>query len=127
MVKEGMSRERKLIEQCNDYKGMVKEVQSEYDGIREDYSDLKGLFDKSMSMTKTAFGRIDELQSVMSGGLLTKHLIKPGSRTAEELQRVVNIILQVVPDWRERGAAGILRLTSEENQKVMELMNQQKS
>ena len=37
-------------------------------------------FDKSVSMTKTAFGRIDELERDMRGGLL----IKPGRRTAEE-------------------------------------------
>jgi hypothetical protein len=49
------------------------------------------------------------------------------ARTVEELKRLVKIILHVVP-WSERGAPGqVVRLTPEENQKVMELMNQQKS
>ena len=107
----------------NDYKGMVDDVNSKFDKLMGEYNSLKGLLDKSMSTTKTALGGIDELQSVMRGGLL----IKPDRRTAEELDRRVKIILQVVPDWKERGASGIVRLTSEEERKVMELINQPKS
>jgi hypothetical protein len=82
---------------------------------------LKGLFDKSM--TKTAFGRIEELERDMRGGLL----IKLGGGNAEELQRRVNILLQVAPDWKERTASGaVMKLTPEEERKVMELINQPK-
>ena len=56
-----------------------------------------------------------------------RELMKQDKRTVEELNRLVKTILQVVPDWRERGATGIVKLNSEEEQKVMELMNQQKS
>jgi hypothetical protein len=42
-----------------------------------------------VSTTKTAFGRIEDLERDMRGGLL----IKPGRRTAEELDRRVKIIM----------------------------------
>jgi integrase/recombinase XerD len=106
----------------SDYKGMVDDVNSRYDELMGLYENLKSKFDTSVSISKTAFERIDELQSDMRGGLL----IKPGRRTAEELDRRVKIILQVVPDWEERGASGIVRLTSEEERKVMELIQQPK-
>jgi uncharacterized coiled-coil DUF342 family protein len=104
----------------SDYKGMVDDVNSRYDKLMGLYENLKSKFDTSVSMTKTAYERIDELQNVMRGGLL----IKP--RDTEEFDRRVKILLQVIPDWRERGASGIVRLTSEEEQKVMESMNQSK-
>ena len=53
------------------------------------YESLKRLFDTSVSTTKTAFERIDELQSVMRGGDV---LIRPDRRTAEELQRRAKIL-----------------------------------
>jgi hypothetical protein len=101
---------------------MIKEVMSKYDGLIGEYNSLKGLFDTSISTTKTALGRIDELQSDMRGGLL----IKPGRGTVDELQRRVKIILQVVSNWKERAASGVVRLTPEEERKVMELINQPK-
>jgi len=122
-MRDMMESYKKSIEFLVKQNNMIKEVMSKYDGLIGVYNSLKGLLDKSMSVTKTAFGRIDELQADMRGGLL----IKPGRRTAEELDRRVKIILQVVPDWKEGGASGIVRLTPEEERKVMELINQPKS
>jgi len=87
------------------------------------YDSLKSKFDRSVSITKAAFGRIDELQSVMRGGDV---LIRPDRRTAEELQRRAKILLQVAPDWQKRTAPVNARLTPEEERKVMELINQSK-
>jgi hypothetical protein len=54
----------------------------------------------------------------MRGGLL----IKPGRRTAEELQGRAKILLQVAPDWKERTASGaVMKLTPEEERKWMDL------
>jgi hypothetical protein len=114
---------KKSIELSAKQNNMIKEVMSKYDGLIDEYNDLKGLFDKSMSTTKTAFGRIEDLERDMRGGLL----IKPGRRTVEELDRRVKILLQVVPDWKERTASGNARLTPEEERRVMELTNQPKS
>jgi alanyl-tRNA synthetase len=88
------------------------------------YENLKSKFDTSVSITKTAFERIDELQSVMRGGDV---LIRPDRRTAEELQRRAKILLQVAPDWQKRTAPANARLTPEEERKVTELINQPKS
>jgi hypothetical protein len=106
----------------SDYKGMVDDVNSRYFELMGLYENLKSKFDTSVSITKTAFERIDELQSVMRGGLL----IKPGRRTAEELQRRAKILLQVAPDWQKRIAPVNARLTPGEERKVMELINQPK-
>jgi integrase/recombinase XerD len=105
----------------SDYKGMVDDVNSRYNELMGLYENLKSKFDTSVSITKTAFERIDELQSVMRGGLL----IKPGRRTAEELDRRVKLLLQVAPDWKERTASrAVMELTPEEERKWMELINQ---
>jgi hypothetical protein len=48
--------------------------------------------------------------------------MKPEATTTEELGK---IILHVGPDWKDRGASGIVRLTPEEERKVMELIQQQ--
>jgi hypothetical protein len=69
---------------------MIDDANSKFDKLMGEYNDLKGLFDKSMSTTKSALGRIDELQNDMRGGLL----IKLGRGTAEELDRRVKILLQ---------------------------------
>ena len=53
-------------------------------------------------------------------------LIRPDGRTAEELQRRAKILLQVAPDWQKRTAPVNARLTPEEEQKVMALINQSK-
>jgi len=76
---------------------MIHDVNSRYNKLMGLYGSLNSKFDTSVSITKTAFERIDELQSVMRGGLL----IKPGRRTVEELQRTTKILLQVVPGWQE--------------------------
>jgi hypothetical protein len=123
MVKEVMSKYDGLMEKYSDYKGMVKEVMSRERKLIDEYHDLTGLFDKSVSMTKTAFGRIEDLERDMRGGLL----IKPGRRTAEKLQRRAKILLQVAPDWQKRTAPVNARLTPEEERKVMELINESKS
>ena len=108
-------------------KSMIDDVMSENVKLMGEYNDLKSLLDKSMAeynnLAKTAFGRIDELQSVMRGGLL----IKPGREAAEEIQRRVKILLQVAPDWQKRTASGNARLTPEEERKFMELINQPKA
>lgn len=88
------------------------------------YENLKSKFDTSVSITKAAFGGIDELQSVMRGGDV---LIRPDRRTAEELQRRAKILLQVAPDWQRRTAPVNARLTPEGERKVTELINQPKS
>ena len=111
------------LELSSKQNSMIDDVMSKYDKIMGEYNNLKGLLDKSMSTTKTAFGRIEELESDMRGGLL----IKLGRGTAEELQRRAKILLQVAPDWKERTASGNARLTPEEERKVMELINQPKS
>ncbi len=110
------------VELSSKQKSMIDDVMSRYDKLIGEYNDLKGLLDKSMSTTKTAFEEIDELRSFMSGGLL----IKPDRRTAEELQRRAKILLQVAPDWQKRTAPVNARLTPEEERKVMELINQPK-
>ena len=107
----------------SDYKGMVDDVNSRYHELMGLYENLKSKFDTSVSITKTAFERIDELQSVMRGGDV---LIRPDRRTAEELQRRAKILLQVAPDWQKRTAPVNARLTPEEEQKVMALINQSK-
>jgi hypothetical protein len=117
-MRDMMESYKKSIELSVKQNNMITEVMSKYDGLINEYDSLKDLLDKSISTTKTAFGRIDELQSDMRGGLLIK------SRNPEELDRRVKIILQVVPDWKERGASGVVRSTPEEEQKVMELINQ---
>jgi len=43
-----------------------------------------------------------------------------------ELQRRAKILLQVAPDWQKRTAPVNARLTPEEEQKVMALINQSK-
>jgi hypothetical protein len=113
---------KKSMELSAKQNNMIKDVKSQYDELMGFYKNLKGLFDKSMSTTKTALGGIDELQNVMSGGLL----IKLGKGAAEELQRRVKILLQVAPDWQKRTAPVNARLTPEEERKVMELINQPK-
>ena len=103
----------------SDYKGMIDDVNSKYDMLMGEYNSLKGLLNKSISMGKFAFGRIKELQNDMRGGMS----IKPRKGAAEELGK---IILQVVPDWKKRGASGIVELTPEEELHVVELINQPK-
>ena len=103
---------------------MIDDVNSRYDELMGLYEDLKSNFDTSVSTTKTAFETIDELQSFMRGGVL----IKPDRRTAEELKRRAKILLQVAPDWKERTASGaVMKLTPEEERKVMGLVNQSKT
>jgi hypothetical protein len=109
---------KKSIELSVKQNNMITEVMSKYDGLINEYNSPKGLLDKSMSTTKTAFGRIEELESDMRGELLIKSM----KRTTEELGK---IILHVVPDWEDRRASGIVRLTPEEERKVMELIQQQ--
>jgi integrase/recombinase XerD len=99
---------------------MITEVMSKYDGLIGEYERLTGLFDKSVSFAKTKTAN-DELESIMKDGGV---LIKPGRRTAEELQRRAKILLQVAPDWQKRTAPVNVRLTPEEERKVMELINQ---
>jgi len=48
----------------------------------------------------------------------------PDKDTAEELNRRIKILLQVAPDWQERTAPVDVRLTPEEERRVMELINQ---
>jgi integrase len=86
------------------------------------YDSLRSKFDRSVSITKAAFGRIDELQNIMKGRVL----IKPDKDTAEELNRRIKILLQVAPDWQKRTTPVNDRLTPEEERKVMELINQSK-
>jgi integrase/recombinase XerD len=117
MCKQSIELSSKQNGMISDYKGMIDDVNSKYDRLMGEYNSLRGLLDKSVSMAKFAFGRIDELRSDMRGRLL----IKPGRRTTEELGK---IILQVVPDWKERGASGVVELTPEEELKVEELINQ---
>ena len=97
---------------------MVDDVNSRYDKLMGEYNDLKGPLHKSMSTTKTAFGRIEELESYMRGAVL----IKPGRGIAEELQRRAKILLQVAPDWQKRTGPVDPRLTPEGDRKVMELI-----
>jgi len=106
----------------NDYKGMVAEVRSAYDELMGGYNHLEGLLDKSISSHKTTLGRVDELENIMKGRVL----IKPDKDTAEELNRRVKILLQVALDWQKRTAPVDVRLTPEEERKVMELINQSK-
>jgi integrase/recombinase XerD len=121
MCKQSLELSSKQNGTISDYKGMVDDVNSRYDKLMGLYENLKSKYDTSVSIAKTALERVDELQSVMRGGLL----IKPGRRTAEELQRRVKILLQVAPDWKERTASGaIMKLTPEEERKWMELINQ---
>jgi integrase len=122
-MRDMMESYKKSIEFSVKQNNMIKEVMSKYDGLISEYNSLKGLLNKSMSTTKTAFGRIEEVERDMRGGLL----IKLGRGTAEELQQRVRILLQVAPDWKERTASGNARLTPEEERKVMELINQPKS
>jgi integrase/recombinase XerD len=119
-MRDMMESYKKSIELSTKQNNMIKEVMSKYDGLIDEYTDLKGLFDKSMSTTEDALGRIDELQNDMRGGLL----IKLGRGAAEELQRRAKILLQVAPDWKERTASGNARLTPEEERKVTKLINQ---
>jgi hypothetical protein len=69
----------------------ISDANAKFDKLMDEYNHLKGLLDKSMSTTKTAFGRIEELERDMRGGLL----IKLGRGTIEELDRRVKILLQV--------------------------------
>lgn len=111
------------LELSSKQKSMIDDAMSKFDKVMGFYKNLESKFDTSVSITKTAFERIDELQNDMSGGLL----IKLGRGDAEELQQRVRIFLQVAPDWKERTASGkVIRLTPEEERMAMELINQPK-
>ncbi len=73
---------------------MIGDVMSMYDKLKDDYNDLKGLLAKSMSTTKTVFGRMEELESDMRGGLLIKLGKGPGDArlTPEEERKVMELI-----------------------------------
>jgi integrase/recombinase XerD len=112
---------KNTLELSSKQNSTISDANCKLDKLMGEYNDLKGLFDKSMSMTKTAFGRIEELERDMRCGLL----IRRG--TFEDANRVGKTILQVVPNWKESTASGaVLELTPEEEQKFTELINQPK-
>ena len=95
-------------------------------------SKMQELINKSnLERDNTIEALLQEMRDIMISYKLSisegvRELIKQDGVDEEELKRLVKIILQVVPR-RKRGASGIVRLTPEEDQKVRELMNQQKS
>jgi integrase/recombinase XerD len=125
-LKGRMNKMQQVTEQfvklSSEQNSTISEANTKFDKLMGEYNHLKGLFDKSMSMTKTAFGRIEELERDMRCGLLVRR------GTFEDLDRVVKTVLQVAPDWKERTASGaVMTLTPEEERKFTELIDQPKS
>jgi integrase/recombinase XerD len=88
----------------SDYKGMVDDVNSRYHELMGLYENLKSKFDKSMSLTKDAIERVDELQNDMIGGLLIK--LGEGTVVEEDLDRGVKILRYTIPEEERRVPSG---------------------